>query len=124
MMMWFKQLNIFKNKSKDSLGAYVWLHAGLVRIHPFADGNGRLARLVANIPILQSGEPPLIIPKKSRLEYIRLLGEWQLAIGRPKPVENLVVENKNYQDFFAFCKKSWEPTKNLVEEVRQLQRKR
>lgn len=124
MTLWLKQLNFFKDKSKDPLGAYVWLHAGFVRIHPFADGNGRLARLVSNIPVLKSGEPPLIIPKESRLEYIRLLGEWQLSIGRPNPAEDLVVENKNYKEFFAFCKKSWDPAKKFVEEARRLQGKR
>ena len=33
--------------------AYARIHAGFVSIHPFWDGNGRLARLLANVPLAQ-----------------------------------------------------------------------
>lgn len=35
------------------------VHAELVLIHPFRDGNGRCARLVATLMGLQAGLPPL-----------------------------------------------------------------
>ncbi len=35
------------------------VHAELVLIHPFRDGNGRLARLLALLLLLQMGLPPL-----------------------------------------------------------------
>jgi hypothetical protein len=39
-----------------------FLHVALVRIHPFADGNGRLARTVASIPLLRVvGLPQLVL---------------------------------------------------------------
>ncbi|MEW6520361.1 MAG: Fic family protein [Thermodesulfobacteriota bacterium] len=34
-----------------------WLHIRLVSIHPFVDGNGRTARLVMNLALLQAGYP-------------------------------------------------------------------
>ena len=37
------------------------VHAWLTHIHPFDDGNGRLARLLANLTLTQSGYPPLLI---------------------------------------------------------------
>ncbi|MFI6541511.1 Fic family protein [Nonomuraea sp. NPDC050547] len=37
------------------------VHAWLAHIHPFEDGNGRVARLMANIIIGSAGLPPLII---------------------------------------------------------------
>jgi hypothetical protein len=38
--------------------AYTDMHLGFTAIHPYADGNGRMARLVANVPILRAGQPP------------------------------------------------------------------
>ncbi|MEO8004986.1 MAG: Fic family protein, partial [Betaproteobacteria bacterium] len=37
-----------------------WAHAEWVRIHPFANGNGRTARLWANAILLRYGVPPVI----------------------------------------------------------------
>lgn len=34
-------------------------HVELILIHPFREGNGRLARLLATVMALQAGEPPL-----------------------------------------------------------------
>ena len=46
------------------------LHARLVNIHPFVDGNGRTARLLMNLALLQSGFPVTIIPPILRAEYL------------------------------------------------------
>jgi cell filamentation protein len=35
------------------------VHAELILVHPFRDGNGRLARLLALLMALQTGLPPL-----------------------------------------------------------------
>lgn len=45
------------------------LHHKLVNIHPFADGNGRTARLLMNIVLLQAGYPLVIILKNDRRKY-------------------------------------------------------
>ena len=37
-----------------------WVHAEWVRIHPFANGNGRIARLLANCLAMRYGLPPFI----------------------------------------------------------------
>lgn len=48
----------------DQLAAIVdlcaWVHAEWVRIHPFANGNGRTARLWANSIAMRYGLPPFI----------------------------------------------------------------
>jgi hypothetical protein len=48
----------------DQLAAVVdlcaWVHAEWVRIHPFANGNGRIARLLANFIAMRYGLPPFI----------------------------------------------------------------
>lgn len=49
------------------------LHKKFVFIHPFKDGNGRLARLLMNAALIQSGYLLAIIPPILRHEYIALL---------------------------------------------------
>jgi hypothetical protein len=48
----------------DQLAAVIdlcaWVHAEWVRIHPFANGNGRTARLWANSLAVRYGLPPFI----------------------------------------------------------------
>lgn len=46
------------------------LHNKLVTIHPFVDGNGRTARLLMNLALLQQGYPVTIIPPVLRSDYL------------------------------------------------------
>ncbi len=50
------------------------LHHKLAYIHPFWDGNGRTARLVMNILILEAGYPLAVVLKNDRKRYYRVLG--------------------------------------------------
>ena len=49
------------------------LHERIASIHPFIDGNGRTARLVMNLALLQAGYPIAIIPPVLRSDYIYLI---------------------------------------------------
>ncbi|WP_110954725.1 Fic family protein [Anaerosinus massiliensis] len=49
------------------------LHQKFVYIHPFVDGNGRVARLLMNMTLLQDGYPIVVIPPICRSEYISAL---------------------------------------------------
>ena len=49
------------------------LHKKLVFIHPFADGNGRIARLAMNTLLIQNSYLPVVIPPVLRQEYIESL---------------------------------------------------
>ncbi|MFL5807106.1 MAG: Fic family protein [Roseiflexaceae bacterium] len=52
-----------------------WLHHRFTQIHPFQDGNGRVARSLATIVLIQSGRFPLVITRDHRDEYIKALEE-------------------------------------------------
>ena len=49
------------------------VHQKFVYIHPFVDGNGRVARLLMNLALLRAGWTPAIIPPICRHEYIAAL---------------------------------------------------
>ena len=49
------------------------LHHGIAFIHPFADGNGRTARLAMNFVLLAAGYPPISIPVTPREAYYNAL---------------------------------------------------
>ncbi len=55
---------------------------GIAHVHPFWGGKGRIARLLANIPLLKAGLPPLTIPEEQRRTYIQLLADYQFEVGR------------------------------------------
>jgi len=50
-----------------------WLHHRFTQIHPFQDGNGRVARALATLEFLKDGLLPLDIDRDSRGEYIAAL---------------------------------------------------
>jgi Fic family protein len=59
------------------------LHLTLVTIHPFIDGNGRTARLLMNLALLQSGYPITIIPPIIRGDYISALRDSNKGDNKP-----------------------------------------
>jgi Fic family protein len=65
-------------------------HFHLVHIHPFADGNGRTARLLMNLLLLQSGYPLAIIRREDRLAYYDCLDA--AHFGQTDPFVTLVVD--------------------------------
>jgi hypothetical protein len=50
-----------------------WLHHQFVRIHPFEDGNGRVARALTLLVLLQNRFAPLVVEGRRRGEYIEAL---------------------------------------------------
>jgi Fic family protein len=48
-------------------------HQKFVIIHPFADGNGRVARLLMNTILIQNGYTPILAPPMIKREYYRAL---------------------------------------------------
>lgn len=53
------------------------VHYRLVSIHPWADGNGRMSRLIMNMIQYEFGVIPSIVKKEKRAEYIQSLAESQ-----------------------------------------------
>jgi cell filamentation protein len=61
---------------EEVIKALAIVHAELVLIHPFREGNGRVARMLATLMALQAGLPPLDfsgITGKKKKEYIQAI---------------------------------------------------
>ncbi len=75
--MMFDLLNWYKNKinSKkiNSILVAAEFHYRFIRIHPFDDGNGRLARILMNFILMQFGYPPVIIKTEDKNNYFAVL---------------------------------------------------
>lgn len=50
-----------------------WLHHRFTQIHPFQDGNGRVARMLASLVFLKARWFPLVITRDQRVVYIEAL---------------------------------------------------
>jgi Fic family protein len=50
-----------------------WLHHRFTQIHPFQDGNGRVARALASLVFLREGLFPLVLRESDRVQYISAL---------------------------------------------------
>ena len=65
------------------------LHQRFVFIHPFVDGNGRVARLLMNLALLRNGFTIAIIPAILRHEYIYSL---ETAHTRPEVFTDFIAD--------------------------------
>ncbi len=100
---------------RDAIKQYTMIHAAIAHIHPFWDGNGRIARLVANLPLLKAGFLPIVIPSERRREYIQLLANYELTIGQLNDASGVWPNLKQLVDFEEFCRECHEETLKIID---------
>ncbi len=109
---------------EEQVAAFTRLHLGFTGIHPYADGNGRLARLLANLPLLRWGSPPLIVPVEQRRVYLTLLGDYSIERGAALVGEPLVTDATSVADLRRFFASCWGDTWALIERYTERQARR
>ncbi len=60
-----------------------WIHHRFAQIHPFADGNGRVARAIASLIFIKAGWFPLIVKRDDWARYIEELEKADAGDLRP-----------------------------------------
>jgi len=88
----FLNLNLQdKEKKEHPVKTAAFMHHKLVEIHPFTDGNGRVARLLTNLFLVKEGYPPIVMRKEEREKYYRFL---RLADGgNLEPFANFIAKS-------------------------------
>ena len=57
------------------LARAAWLHHRFVQIHPFEDGNGRIARCLATLVFIRAGMFPMVVMNEVREKYLDALDD-------------------------------------------------
>ncbi|MCD8193750.1 MAG: Fic family protein, partial [Tannerellaceae bacterium] len=81
LVRWYNKAEKEGNISPLELAAL--LHYRYIRIHPFEDGNGRIARLLVNFVLHRTGYPMIVIrsDRDSKNEYLRILHQCDVNSG-------------------------------------------
>jgi hypothetical protein len=65
-----------------------WLHHRFTQIHPFQDGNGRVARAIASLVLVKDGLFPFVVTRDDKPSYLDALEAADK--GNLKPLINLI----------------------------------
>ncbi len=57
-------------------------HYRYIRIHPFEDGNGRIARMMANYILSRHGLPMTVIRSRKKQDYLEALHQADMNVGK------------------------------------------
>ena len=126
MGQWLRRLNAALHgdlTDREAVQVYADLHLTFVTIHPFFDGNGRVARLISNVPVLHAGFPPIVVPTEARQAYKRMVSDYQATISDLGGLKDLgtLPDNIERQHFREMCQSYWEPTQALLRQAQTMQ---
>lgn len=76
---WYNSVEPYGKYTPVELAAL--FHYRYIRIHPFEDGNGRIARLMVNYILARHGWPMIVVRNRNKAQYLDALHKADLVVG-------------------------------------------
>ena len=79
LVAWYNEAE--KSRQYTPMQLAILFHYRYIRIHPFEDGNGRIARLMVNFILARHGLPMLVVRSKEKQNYLEALHKSDMKVG-------------------------------------------
>ena len=99
----------------QAAAAYARLHLGFVNVHPFFDGNGRMARLLANLPLLNAGLPPLLFAAADRPAYLQAAVRYTHRTGQVDIDTGVWLRQADAAEFETVCRQAYGHVRAIID---------
>ena len=96
---WYNQAEKEGKLSPVELAAL--FHYRYIRIHPFEDGNGRIARLMVNFILFRHDYPMIVVRSRKKHDYLEALHRTDLEVG-PVPADGAHAGIKDIKPFLKY----------------------
>jgi Fic family protein len=90
LLAWFSEYL----EAEDPIIVTAWFHHRFAQIHPYQDGNGRVARALSTLVLLKADLLPVVVDRDSRSDYIRALEAADRGTLSPLVVQFATLEKR------------------------------
>ena len=109
-------LSIYNDLVEDETNPIIisaWIHHSFTQIHPFQDGNGRIARLLASLILIKNGLLPFTVKRNDKAKYIAALED--ADNGNPQKLVSFFAQEQKKSIELALNFKSEKQANSLSE---------